>query len=81
MKKLLRSIAIVAVVSTMALTPSAFAGQCCKKASDKAKAGKACEKCVADHKCCKDAVAKVTKDGEAKECTKCAAAKKEDKKS
>ncbi|MDQ6632401.1 MAG: hypothetical protein M3Y82_11720 [Verrucomicrobiota bacterium] len=81
MKKLFRSIAIVAVVSTMALAQSAFAGQCCKKAADQAKAGKACEKCIGEHKCCKDAIADVTKNGKAKECAKCAAAKKEDKKS
>lgn len=81
MKKLFRYIGVVAVVSTMALAQTAFAGECCKKAAGQAKAGKACEKCIGEHQCCKDAIAKVTKDGKAKECSKCAAAKKEDKKS
>ena len=80
MKKLFRYVAVAAVVSTLAIAQSAFAGECCKKAADQAKAGKACEKCIGDHQCCKDAVAKVSKDGKAKECTKCAA-KKEEKKS
>jgi len=76
MKKLFRSIAIAVVASSLVLAPSAaFAGECCTKAADKAKAGKTCEKCVGDHKCCKDAVAKVTKDGKAKACAKCAAKK------
>lgn len=81
MKKLFRYVAVMAVVSTLSLAQSAFAGECCKKAAGQAKAGKVCEKCVGDHQCCKDAIAKVTKDGKAKECAKCAAAKKEDKKS
>ena len=76
MKKLFRYLAVTAVVATLSLAPSAaFAGECCTKAADKAKAGKTCEKCVSDHKCCKDAVAKVTKDGKAKACAKCAAKK------
>ena len=80
MKKLIRSIAVAVVASSLVLAPSAaFAGECCTKAADKAKAGKTCEKCVGDHKCCKDAVAKVTKDGKAKACAKCAAKKDEKK--
>ena len=80
MQKLFRYAAVAAVVSTLALAQSAFAGECCKKAADQAKAGKACEKCIGDHQCCKDAIAKVTKDGKAKDCAKCAA-KKDEKKS
>jgi hypothetical protein len=80
MKKLFRYVAVAVVVSTLAIAQSAFAGECCKKAAAQAKAGKACEKCIGDHQCCKDAVAKVAKDGKAKECAKCAV-KKEEKKS
>jgi len=80
MKKLFRYVAVAAVVSTLAIAQSAFAGECCKKAADQAKAGKACEKCIGDHQCCKDAIAKASKAGEVKACAKCAA-KKEEKKS
>ncbi len=80
MKKLFRYVAVVAIVSTMALAQTAFAGECCKKAGNQTKSGKACEKCLTEQ-CCKDASAKVAKDGKAKECSKCAAAKKDDKKS
>lgn len=80
MKKLFRYVAVAAVVSTLALAQSAFAGECCKKAASNTKAGKTCEKCLTEQ-CCKDASAKVAKNGKAKDCEKCAAAKKEDKKS
>ncbi|MEO5804849.1 MAG: hypothetical protein ABIR24_15100 [Verrucomicrobiota bacterium] len=80
MKKIFRYVAVAVVVSTLAFAQSAFAGECCKKAASQAKAGKACEKCVGDHQCCKDAIAKAAKAGEVKTCAKCAA-KKEDKKS
>ena len=81
MKKLFRYVAVAAVVSTLAIAQSAFAGECCKKAASQAKAGKACEKCIGDHQCCKDAIAKAAKAGEVKSCAKCNAAKKEEKKS
>ena len=79
MKKLFRYVAVAVVVSTLALAQSAFAGECCKKAAADTKAGKTCEKELAN-KCCKDASAKVAKAGEAKPCAKCAA-KKDEKKS
>lgn len=80
MKKLIRYVAVAAVVSTMALAQSAFAGECCKKAAANTKAGKTCAKELAA-KCCKDASAKVAKAGEAKSCEKCASAKSNEKKS
>jgi hypothetical protein len=77
MKSLLRYLTVALVAGTLALS-SAYAGECCKKAADAAKKGTACEKCL-DHKCCKDAAAKVAKDGKAaKACDKCS---KESKKS
>lgn len=79
MKKLIRYVAVAAVVSTLALAPSAFAGECCKKAAAKTKEGTACAKDL-KAKCCKEASAKVAKAGEAKDCTKCAG-KKDEKKS
>ena len=70
MKKVTQFAAVVAVV--LALSASAFAGECCTKAVKDAKAGKTCEKCAKDS-CCKDAVKKL---GEAaKTCEKCAKAK------
>jgi len=78
MKQLIRYVAVAAVVSTLALAQSAFAGECCKKAAADTKAGKACAKCE-EHQCCKDASAKVAKAGEAKPCAKCAAKKVEKK--
>ena len=78
MKKLFRYVAVAAVVSTMALAQSAFAGECCKKAATNTKAGKTCAKELTA-KCCKDASAKVAKAGEAKPCEKCAAKSTEKK--
>jgi hypothetical protein len=52
----------------MALSSTAFAGECCKKAAEATKAGKSCEKCTKGA-CCKEA-AKGVKD--AKSCEKCA---------
>ena len=69
MKSLVRMFAVAFVAA--AFTTSALAGDCCKKAADQTKAGKACEKCVKDD-CCKKA-AKDVKD--AKSCEKCAKAK------
>ncbi len=70
MKSLIKHLAIVAAV--VALTSSAFAGECCVKAAKDAKAGQTCAKCAKDS-CCKDAVKAVGKD--AKACEKCAKAK------
>ena len=84
MKTLIRHIAVLTVISTLALAQSAFAGECCKKVASATKEGKTCEKHVSA-KCCKKAasdVAKnVTKGEKAKECAKCAADKKTEKQS
>lgn len=84
MKTLIRHIAVLTIVSTLALAQSAFAGECCKKVASAAKEGKTCEKHV-DAKCCKKAAASVAKNvakGEkAKECAKCASGKKAESKS
>ncbi len=74
MKTLSRYITIAVVAGVLALSQSAWAGDCCKKAANATKKGKACEKCLTEA-CCKEASKKVVKDGEAKECTKCAAKK------
>ncbi len=76
MKTLLRSLTVAAVMVSLAL--SAVAGECCKKAAEAAKEGKTCAHCE-KHKCCKDAVAAVEKDGKAKACEKCAKHKEEKK--
>lgn len=70
MKNLIKHLAIVAAV--VALSSTAFAGECCTKAAKDAKAGKTCEKCQKDA-CCKDAVKKLG--DAAKACEKCAKAK------
>ena len=64
----------VAAVLAVALTSSAFAGECCTKAAADAKAGKTCEKCTTSV-CCKETVKNVTAKGQAKTCEKCAAKK------
>lgn len=64
----------VAAVLAVALTSSAFAGECCTKAAAAAKAGKTCEKCTKGA-CCKETVKDLTAKGEAKTCEKCAAKK------
>lgn len=66
MKTVIRLCAVALVA--MALSSTAFAGECCKKAAEATKAGKSCEKCTKDA-CCKEA-AKGVKD--AKACEKCA---------
>ena len=68
MKKVTQFAAVVAVV--LALSASAFAGECCTKAVKDAKAGKTCEKCAKDA-CCKESVAKASKAGETKACKAC----------
>ena len=73
MKKVTQSLAIL--VAVVALSASAFAGECCDKSVKSAKAGKTCEKC-AKEACCKEAVAKASKAGETKTCTVCAAKEK-----
>lgn len=70
MKTIIKHLAIVAAV--VALSSTAFAGECCTKAAKDAKAGKTCEKCEKDT-CCKNAVKALGKD--AKACEKCAKAK------
>lgn len=74
MKSLIRSLTLATVVGCLFLAQSAFAGDCCKQAAADTKAGKVCEHCLTKQ-CCKDAAAKVAKDGEAKACAKCAAKK------
>jgi hypothetical protein len=66
MKTVVRLCAVALVA--MALSSTAFAGECCKKAAEATKAGKSCEKCTKGA-CCKEA-AKGVKD--AKSCEKCA---------
>lgn len=66
MKTVIRLCAVAVVA--MALSSTAFAGECCKKTADSVKAGKSCEKCTKGA-CCKD-TAKGVKD--AKSCEKCA---------
>ena len=69
MKSLVRMFAMAVVAA--AFTTGAFADDCCKKAAEPTKAGKACQKCLKDD-CCKEA-AKGVKD--AKSCEKCTKAK------
>ena len=70
MKNIIKHLAIIAAV--VALTSSAFAGECCVKAAADAKNGKVCEKC-ATKACCKETVKKLGE--EAKPCEKCAKVK------
>jgi hypothetical protein len=79
MKSLQRLIAITVIAGFLAAT-SAFAGECCKQTAKDVKAGKTCEKCVTAQ-CCKDAAHKLADKGKAKACEKCAAKKKDEKKS
>ncbi len=72
MKSVLRFCAVAVVA--MALTASAFAGECCTKTSTAVKAGKACEKC-SKGACCKETAKNVAAKGEAKACEKCSAKK------
>jgi len=74
MKSLIRSLTLATIVGCLFMAQSAFAGECCKKAIADTKAGKVCEQCLTKQ-CCKDASAKVAKDGQAKTCAKCAAKK------
>jgi hypothetical protein len=67
MKNLMKTLAVAAAV--LALSTSAFAGDCCTKAAKAAKEGKTCEKCEKDA-CCKKAVKDLGK--AAKACEKCA---------
>ncbi len=69
MKSILRLCAVAVIA--MALSSTAFAGDCCVKTSAAVKAGKACEKCSKDA-CCKEAAKGVK---EAKSCEKCSAKK------
>ena len=78
MKTLNRWIGLAAMAAFLAAGSSAYAGDCCKKTEENAKAGKACEKCVTDQ-CCKDTAKKVAAKGEAKACEKCAGKKDEKK--
>lgn len=71
MKMLTRCLTVATVAAILALSSSAWAGECCAKAAASAKKGKACEKCLTTA-CCKESAKKVAKDGEAKACTKCA---------
>lgn len=83
MKNIIRYICATVFVAALTLSTTAWAGECCKKAAEGAKAGTTCAKCEKG-KCCKDAAAKVEKDGKATACAKCAKAKdaaKEEKKS
>ena len=68
MKKVTQFAAVL--VAVLALSATAFAGECCDKAVKSAKAGKACEKCT-EKSCCKEAVAKASKAGETKACKAC----------
>ena len=70
MKKVTQSLAVL--IAVVALSASAFAGECCTKAVAAAKKGKVCEKCAVEA-CCKEAVAKAAKAGETKTCKVCAA--------
>jgi hypothetical protein len=72
MKNLFKNLTVMAAV--LALAATAYAGDCCVKASKDAKEGKTCEKCATEA-CCKEAIKKLGKD--AKECTACAAKKKD----
>ena len=72
MKTVVRFCALAIVA--MALTASAFAGECCVKTSAAVKAGKACEKCSTGA-CCKETAKNLATKGEAKSCEKCAAKK------
>lgn len=67
MKKLLQYAAVLTAV--LALSATAFAGECCDKAVKNAKSGKACEACTKG--CCKEAVGKASKAGETKACKAC----------
>lgn len=73
MKAITRSLAL-AIATAFLTTASAQAGQCCTKAVDKAKVGKACAECVT-HQCCKDAIKQAG--AAVKPCEKCAAKKKD----
>ena len=71
MKSLVRSLTAVSLAPAVALSTTAWAGDCCKETAEKVKKGEACSKCV-EHACCKETAAKLEKDGEAKACAKCA---------
>jgi len=72
MQKLIRYVAVAVVAGTLALSQTAWAGECCKKAGEQAKKGETCSKCSADAPgCCKKAMDKASKDKDAKACAKC----------
>ena len=68
MTRLNRYVTAVVAAGFLALASSAYAGECCTKAVEKAKAGQACAACVS-HKCCKQAIEKAS--AEVKPCEKC----------
>lgn len=70
MKNLIKSLSVLAL--TLAFASAAYAGDCCTKATDKAKQGETCAKCETA-KCCQEAVKKVG--DKAKPCAACAKAK------
>lgn len=59
---------LAALVLSSLIAGTAFAGECCTKAVDKAKKGEACAACVKG-KCCKEAIKKAGE--EAKPCKAC----------
>jgi hypothetical protein len=74
MKTIIKTLSVIAIA--MALAGTAYAGECCTKAVDKAKKGETCAKCETT-KCCQDAVKKLG--DKAKACTACAKAKEKPK--
>jgi hypothetical protein len=80
MKSLIRYVG-VGIIAAVLATSASFAGECCKQAAAKVKAGELCPKCMkADaHECCKKAAEAALKEKDTKPCAKCS--KKEEKKS
>jgi hypothetical protein len=78
MRAITRCLTLAIAAGFLAFSASTYAGECCTRAAEKAKQGKACVECV-KHDCCKAAIKKVG--DEAKPCAKCAAKKKNEKKS
>lgn len=70
MKSVIRFCAVAVTMAVLSVSV-AVAGECCKKAAEAVKSGKACAACTKDG-CCKEA-AKGVKD--AKACEKCTAKK------
>jgi hypothetical protein len=67
MRNLIKSLTVLAL--TLAFAGAAYAGECCTKATEKARKGETCAKCE-KAKCCQKAVKKLG--DEAKACTACA---------